>query len=486
MAALTNAELVAALTGRRCPVAPREKPGVRFAFYGRMSTSTFQDVQTSRAWQRAVSDELIEGLGSVVVEFFDVGVSRRWSWPDRPEAAALLAAAADPDRDFDAVVVGEYERAFHGDQFREVVSGLNALGVAVWLPEAGGPVELGSPVHEALMVLLGAQAQREVARARQRVLAAMRSQARLQGRFLGGRPPYGYRLVDGGRHLNPVHGRWGRRVQVLAPDPVTAPWVRWMFAERARGRTVASLARELNERGVVCPSGADPERNAHRSGERWIVRTVAMILENPRYTGRQVWNRCSTTGHGSGGRAGGRGSGALRYNPISEWEVSERIAHEPLVDDETFVAVQGLRAAKPSKDGEVRRYLLAGLVVCGLCGRRMDGHWVHGRPGYRCRHGFTSAKRRSDGEPRNLYVREDHLLEALPHLLARTAGPVQEGVGEELVDQVREQRLQIHYDGERLKIRPASLTLKTAEPALRAVQPALALDWCADVKVAET
>ncbi|NGY65335.1 recombinase family protein [Lentzea sp. NEAU-D13] len=450
-----------------------------------MSTSTFQDAQTSRAWQRAVAEELIDGIGSVVAEFFDVGVSRRWSWQDRSEAAALLAAAADPDRDFDAVVVGEYERAFHGDQFREVVSGLNALGVAVWLPEAGGPVELGSPVHEALMVLLGAQAQREVARARQRVLAAMRSQTRLQGRFLGGRPPYGYRLVDGGRHPNPVHGRWGRRVRVLAPDPVTAPWVRWMFAERARGRTVASLARELNERGVVCPSGADPERNTHRSGERWIVRTVAMILENPRYTGRQVWNRSSTTGHGSGGRAGGRGSGALRYNPISEWEVSERIAHEPLVDDETFVAVQGMRVAKRAKDGEVRRYLLAGLVVCGLCGRRMDGHWVHGRAGYRCRHGFTSVKRRSDGAPRNLYVREDHLLEALPHLLVRTAGPVQEGVGKELVDQVREQRLQIHYNDRRLEIRPAPLTMKTVEPARRSVQPTLELEWCADEKVAE-
>jgi hypothetical protein len=203
------------------------------------------------------------------------------------------------------------------------------------------------------------------------VISSVRScQARVQYRFLGGRPPCGCRLVDGGRHPNPVHGRWGRRV--LAPDPVTAPWARWMFAERARCRTVASLARELNERGVECPSGADPARNAHRSGERWIVRTVAMILGNPRYT-----NRSSTIDHGAGGRTGGRGSGALRYNPVSEWEVSERIAHEPLVDDETFVAVQGLRVAKPAKDGEVRRYLLAGLVVCGLRGRRMDGRWVH-------------------------------------------------------------------------------------------------------------
>jgi len=27
-----------------------------------------------------VSDELVEGFGEVVVEFFDEGRSRRWSW----------------------------------------------------------------------------------------------------------------------------------------------------------------------------------------------------------------------------------------------------------------------------------------------------------------------------------------------------------------------------------------------------------------------
>ncbi|WP_409187003.1 recombinase family protein [Amycolatopsis sp. VS8301801F10] len=190
-----------------------------------------------------------------------------------------------------------------------------------------------------------------------------------------------------------------------------------MFTERARGRSIASLARELNGRGVACPSGPDRVRNSHRSGSRWIVRTVAMILENPRYTGRQVWNRQSTKGHGAGGRRGGRGSGAVRRNDAVGWEVSERLAHAPLVDEATFLAVQRIRAERRTKDGGTREYALSGLVVCGLCGRRMEAHWVHGRPGYRCRHGYSTATPRPKDGPRNVYVREEHLLQAAAHLL---------------------------------------------------------------------
>lgn len=78
-------------------------------------------------------------------------------------------------------------------------------GVQIWLPEAGGAVDVGSPEHKALMTVLGAQSRREVLRSRHRVLAAMEAQAREQGRYLGGRPPYGYRLVDAGPHPNRAH-----------------------------------------------------------------------------------------------------------------------------------------------------------------------------------------------------------------------------------------------------------------------------------------
>jgi site-specific DNA recombinase len=69
---------------------------LRFAFYGRMSTIEYQDRASSCRWQRAYADDLTDGHGRIVAEFFDVGVSRRLSWPDRPEAARVLAAVADP------------------------------------------------------------------------------------------------------------------------------------------------------------------------------------------------------------------------------------------------------------------------------------------------------------------------------------------------------------------------------------------------------
>ena len=56
------------------------------------------------------------GHGRIVAEFFDIGQSRMLAWPRRPRAAALAAALADPDRGWEAIVVGEYERAFYGGQ----------------------------------------------------------------------------------------------------------------------------------------------------------------------------------------------------------------------------------------------------------------------------------------------------------------------------------------------------------------------------------
>jgi Recombinase/Recombinase zinc beta ribbon domain/WD domain, G-beta repeat len=211
-------------------------------------------------------------------------------------------------------------------------------------------------------------------------------------------------------------------LQRLEPDPATGPHVQWMFAQRLAGRSIAGIARELTERGVPCPSEVDPQRNRHRDGGAWTLRTVAVILSNPRYTGRQVWGRQQQAARRSAGLSD-------QSMSAGEWAVSVRPAHPALVSEAEFVAAQHVRAARQTGDGRARSYLLSGLVRCGVCGRRMDSHWVHGRAGYRCRHGHSSSRPRADG-PRYVYVGEDLLVRELVGRLAdRLAVPK--------VDQVR-------------------------------------------------
>lgn len=127
---------------------------MRFAFYGRTSTVEHQDRFTSCSWQREVAETVIAGRGAIVREFFDMGCSRRQPWAQRPQAAALLAELQAADRPFDAVVVGEYERAFYGDQFSRVAVALDRYGIQVGLSEAGGPVDVGEPDTQMLMTVL--------------------------------------------------------------------------------------------------------------------------------------------------------------------------------------------------------------------------------------------------------------------------------------------------------------------------------------------
>ena len=84
---------------------------IRFAFYGRVSTEDQQDTEASRGWQLTRSRALIGARdGVIVAEFFDVDKSRSIPWQRRPQATRLLAELENPNRPFDAVVVGEPHR----------------------------------------------------------------------------------------------------------------------------------------------------------------------------------------------------------------------------------------------------------------------------------------------------------------------------------------------------------------------------------------
>jgi site-specific DNA recombinase len=248
-------------TGRRQAGQPG-RGALRFAFYGRVSNEDYQDPVTSQARQLGQAGALVAGHGQIVAHFFDSGLSRTLAWARRPQAAALVAQLADPDREWDAVVIGEYERAFYGAQYASMAPLFEHYGVQLWTPEAGGRIDFGAEIHEQMMLALGLQSKREITRTRIRVRAAMATQTREQGRYLGGRPPYGYRLADAGPHPNKAHAAWGRRAHRLEPDPETAPQVAWIFAQRLAGHSMARIARALNDAGYPVPvrgrSGAQP------------------------------------------------------------------------------------------------------------------------------------------------------------------------------------------------------------------------------------
>jgi DNA invertase Pin-like site-specific DNA recombinase len=304
---------------------------LRFAFYGRVSTEDWQDPVTSRARQREQAEALVRGHGHIVAEFFDEGQSRSVAWGRRPQAAALVAQLTDPCQGWDAIVIGEYERAFCGSQYASMAPLFEHYGVQLWMPEAGGRVDFASEHDEQTMTMLGLSSKREVTRTSIRVRTAMAVQTREQGRYLGGRPPYGYRLGDAGPHPNKAHAAWGRRAHRLEPDQETAHVVRWIFAQRLDGHSVARIARALNEAGVPCPSASDPGRNQHRTGTGWTLGTVTTILQNPRYTGHQVWNRQRTDKDLADPADVSLGQKSVqRWNLPDGWVISKKPAHPGL------------------------------------------------------------------------------------------------------------------------------------------------------------
>ena len=112
----------------------------------------------------------------------------------------------------------------------------------------------------------------------------------------------------------------------------------------------------------------------------------------------------------------------MRWNDTDQWITSAEPTHEPLVSRELFDAVQAMfdAARRPSTRDARRRhrhYVLAGRMRCGVCGRRMQGHWNHGRAYYRCKF----AEDYPDGDrdhPRNVYVKEDAVVPGLDRWLA--------------------------------------------------------------------
>ena len=390
---------------------------IKFAFYGRVSTEDQQDPESSRGWQITRSRALIESRGGeIVAEFFDVDKSRSIPWQRRPRATALLGELKNPARVFDAVVIGEPHRAFYGNQYGLTFPVFDHYGIPLWVPEVGGPIDPANEAHDLVMSVFGGMSKGERNRIKIRVRTAMAAQAQIEGRFLGGRPPYGYLLVDAGPHPNPAKAADGKRMHQLALDAETAPVVKRIFAEFIAGRGIFAIAEGLTRDGIPSPSAHDPERNSHRNGIAWSKAAVRAILGNPRYTGYQVWNRQRTDevlldvenvalGH----------TAKQRWNPEHKWVRSDQPAHPQIINEDDFGYAQAVLAGRGSKTqhkphSRPRAYALRGVLHCGLCGRKMSAQRNNDQVYYRCRFPAEYALANRVDHPKTVYVREADVL----------------------------------------------------------------------------
>ncbi|MEW1778722.1 recombinase family protein [Streptomyces sp. NPDC086777] len=407
---------------------------IRFAFAGRCSTEDLQDPEASRNWQLTRARALVEPAGGqIVTEYFDVGHSRSLPWQRRPRANDLLQALRNPDRGFDAVVIGEPQRTFYGNQFGNTFPVFVHFRIPLWVPEIGGPIGPDNEAHDLVMSVFGGMSKGERNRIKIRVRTAMSSQAQLQGRYLGGRPPYGYRIADAGPHPSPSKAAAGQRIHKLEPGPAAAPVVQRIFRLYIDGMSDKAIAAQLTRDGIPCPSAHDATRNPHRKKTAWQQGAVRAILINPRYTGYEIWNKQRkeerlldvddvTLGHRT----------SMTHNPVEEWIRSNEPAHEAIISPNRFDTVQTLRRQRARNQGRQERagkqggrpYALRGRVRCTLCGRKMQPATIRNHVYYRCEFKDQEQALYPDlTHPRTVNLREDVVCRALDQWIARAFAP---------------------------------------------------------------
>ena len=108
---------------------------------------------------------------------------------------------------------------------------------------------------------------------------------------------------------------------------------------------------------------------------------------------------------------------------------SDRIAHPPIIDKDTFEqAGRRLASRGPASTGRTvvrtrHSYALTGVLFHAQCGRRMQGSWNNRQAHYRCRFPSEYAIANKLDHPVTVYLRETNILEPLDGWLRRSTCP---------------------------------------------------------------
>lgn len=163
----------------------------------------------------------------------------------------------------------------------------------------------------------------------EREMTADRTRDKMQqratkGLWNGGNVPYGYQ-------------NQGKR---LAPHPIEAERVQFMFHQYAQDASVARLRHNLYLRGWY-----------PRSGKYWGKMTLTYILSNPLYCGKVKFS-----------------------------EQLHKGEHEALIDEALYYKVQSLKPERTRVATRMERvFLLKGLLKCSKCESCMTPHYTQKR-----------------------------------------------------------------------------------------------------------
>lgn len=272
---------------------------------------------------------------------------------------------------FDVLLTYMSDRIGRQEEYSFYVTALNQLGIEVWTIK-DGQLKTEEHVDKLLNYIRFWQNEGESRKTGARVRDAQQEMVKA-GKFVGGRAPFGYRLVPSGEVSN--CGRLLKKLEIVEQD---AAIVRKIYGLAIwQGFGYDKIARTLNEEGIP-PITTD----------KWKPATIAGILKNPIYMGYYAINR--RVNHGSCTRLDRRDwiysqeqQTNLAILSPKEWERAQEIreARKGKMEcaRQTSSAKHEAQNAVPfSTKG---RLSLMGLVYCGYCGKKLKNgsycnHWT--------------------------------------------------------------------------------------------------------------
>ena len=285
--------------------------------------------------QRKACREFAKKMGWIIVgEEQETGVSGFKVSADDRDKLQLVKEKAELKK-FDILLVFMFDRlGRRSDETPFVVEWFVKKGIRVWSVNEGEQ-RFESHTDRLTNYIRFWQADGESQKTSIRTKTAL-SQMVLEGRFRGGKTPYGYKLEKSG-----IFNKRKHEVNRLAIDDEEAEVVRMMFDLCvSSGYGKFRLAHFLNDHGI---------RN--RQGENWHDATIGAILHNPLYKGVLR-------------------SGETYSEPFDELQI---------IKPELFDMAQSLMTERTNENKEYRtmplnttgQSLLSGNVFCGHCGGRL-------------------------------------------------------------------------------------------------------------------